>query len=302
MSDGGSSVTLILYSLGSDWWTGREPLLNIVAAAAQRSTFTHVELAIGEDSGSKGEMVNVLRIFNDNTGVELTQRTGKNPNYQYVQLGCSKAAERAMLAWSRSQVGKPFSSVGMIRSIVWPRNTDTASFYCAELVAACLKVGGLMSRDSNPGNATPASLHALYKTRGAVQANPYTLRRELPTGSAHGCQKTNNTNRQSGYSPGGLVVTTHLPAAAHGAATSMLSFTFANSLNDNNSNSSNRMRAQRPNRTFDGSEDTTGGRFSKVIPPKQRLVLINGGRALPAPASSLSISLSSLDMTVHRNA
>ena len=48
MSDAGSSVTLIVYSLGSDWWTGAEPFLNVVAAAAQRSNFTHVELAIGE--------------------------------------------------------------------------------------------------------------------------------------------------------------------------------------------------------------------------------------------------------------
>lgn len=46
MSDRGSSVTLILYSLDPGWMTGSEPFLNLVAAAAQRSTFTHVELAI----------------------------------------------------------------------------------------------------------------------------------------------------------------------------------------------------------------------------------------------------------------
>ena len=121
----------------------------------------------------------MLRVFNDAVGVELTHRTGKNPNYHYVQIGCSKSAERAMLAWAQRQVGKPFSSMGMLRSMVWPRTTDNSSFYCAELVAACLKVGGLMTPDSNPGNATPASLHALYRTRGAVQGNPYTLRREF---------------------------------------------------------------------------------------------------------------------------
>lgn len=48
MSDTGSSVTLILYSIDPKWWTGTEPLLNLIAAAAQRSSFTHVELAIGE--------------------------------------------------------------------------------------------------------------------------------------------------------------------------------------------------------------------------------------------------------------
>ena len=69
MSNRGSSVTLILYSIDPDWYKGSEPFLNLVAAAAQRSSFTHVELAIGEDAGQHGEMVNVLRVFNDSTGV-----------------------------------------------------------------------------------------------------------------------------------------------------------------------------------------------------------------------------------------
>jgi hypothetical protein len=77
MSDDSGQVTLIFYKLGTQWW--KEPFLNIVAAAAQMSSFTHVEIAIGSEAGSKGEMVNVCRVFNDNVGVELTARTGRNP-------------------------------------------------------------------------------------------------------------------------------------------------------------------------------------------------------------------------------
>lgn len=41
-----------------------------------------------------------------------------------------------MLAFARSQVGKPFSNVGMMRSLVWPRPTDGKTYYCAgELIA-----------------------------------------------------------------------------------------------------------------------------------------------------------------------
>lgn len=69
MGDGGSSVTLIFYSIDSNWWRGTEPLLNLIAAAAQFSSFTHVEMAIGETAGACGEMSNVLRVFNDSTGV-----------------------------------------------------------------------------------------------------------------------------------------------------------------------------------------------------------------------------------------
>ena len=43
--DSGSSVTLIYYRIGEKWW--KEPFLNVVAAAAQMSSLTHVEIALG---------------------------------------------------------------------------------------------------------------------------------------------------------------------------------------------------------------------------------------------------------------
>lgn len=77
MSEESGQVTLIFYKLNNQWW--KEPFLNIVAAAAQFSSFTHVELAIGTDAGVDGAMTNVCRIFNDQIGVELAARTGRNP-------------------------------------------------------------------------------------------------------------------------------------------------------------------------------------------------------------------------------
>jgi len=198
MEHDGSSVTLIFYRVGERWW--KEPLLNIVAAVAQFSSLTHVEIAIGEDAGSNGTMANVCRVFNDNIGVvseksplslrarcaestnivvaqELVERTGRNPCYTYLQLGCSKPAAKKMLHFAKTKcVGKPFSNMGMARSLLWPRSTDTSSFFCAELVAAILKEGGLMEQSSNPGSATPELLHRLYKDRAAATANPYVLR------------------------------------------------------------------------------------------------------------------------------
>ena len=211
MADG-TSVTLVFYRVGSQWW--KEPALNLIAAAAQRSAYTHVEIAIGEDPGHGGQMANVARVFNgapaaaaaragtapaaprstpspptpattlrrrrswraDAVGVELTERTGRNPAYTYLSLGCSKVAEQKMLAFARAQTGKPFSNAGMARSLVWPRQTDGSSWFCAELVAAILKVGGLMHQESNPGAATPYSLYKLYSQQAAATANPYTLR------------------------------------------------------------------------------------------------------------------------------
>ena len=66
MTDNSGSVTLIFYRVGTKWW--KEPALNLLAAAAQRSAYTHVELAIGEDALDDGSMTNVVRIFNDNVG------------------------------------------------------------------------------------------------------------------------------------------------------------------------------------------------------------------------------------------
>jgi hypothetical protein len=178
MADQGSSVTLIFYAIDRNNISS-EPFLNIAAAVAQWSSFTHVEVAIGESAGANGEMRQVLRVFNDSTGVELTERTGRNPSYQYLQLGCSKNAEAAMLAFARRQVGKPFSGTGMARSLIYPRVPDGRSWFCAELVAAALQHGGLMSAQSNPGAATPESLYRLYKARAATTANPFTLRNQF---------------------------------------------------------------------------------------------------------------------------
>lgn len=174
-----SSVTLIFYRVGKQWW--KEPALNLLAAAAQRSAYTHVELAIGDDALDDGSMTNVVRIFVRRAPTfssailrlptisepppslsaerprrsgqlrslehapaprlafqlraprsqEVTSRTGRNPLYSYVSLGCSKGAERRMLAFARQQIGKPFSNAGMARSLIWPRQTDGTSWFCA---------------------------------------------------------------------------------------------------------------------------------------------------------------------------
>ena len=168
-------ATLIFYKIGPNVW--KEPFLNRLAAWAQNSDFTHVELAIGNEHNARGEMCNVVRIFNDDVGVELASRTGMNPQYSYLSLGCTKAAERAMLAYARSLVGMPFSATGMALALFWPRVTTGSSFYCAELVAAVLQRGGLLSPHSNPGAATPENLHRLYKPLAAVHANPFMLRK-----------------------------------------------------------------------------------------------------------------------------
>jgi hypothetical protein len=65
MSEEGGSATLVFYKIGSGINILREPFLNVVAAAAQMSSFTHVEIAIGSESGNLGQMCNVCRIFND---------------------------------------------------------------------------------------------------------------------------------------------------------------------------------------------------------------------------------------------
>lgn len=171
--DQGGSATLIFYRL--DDWKKEHPL-NILAAWATGSAFSHVELAIGEEPGNRGEMKNVVRVFNDAVGVELTQRTGVNPQFVYLQLGCAKQAEQAMLQFARLQRGKPFSKMAMFRSVVWPRQSQGIDYYCSELVAATLQAGGLMSLDSNPGAATPQSLYKLYSKSAATTGNAFLMR------------------------------------------------------------------------------------------------------------------------------
>ena len=145
MSDEGSCVTLIFYRINPQWW--KEPALNLASAVAQMSNLTHCEISIGESACGDGQtMKHVARVFNDSVGVELVERTGRNPQYTYLSLGCSKAAEQRMLNFARAQVGKPFSNMGMARSLLWPRPTDNKSFYCAELVAPSLSRAGCSAK------------------------------------------------------------------------------------------------------------------------------------------------------------
>lgn len=182
--DGSGQVTLLFYKISDAWW--REPALNWLAAFAQGSKYCHVELSIGTD-GHHGQS-HVLRIYNDKIGAELTPRRGTSPNLHYVQLGCTLEQERRMLNFARAQVGKPFSQSAMFRSLFMPRKSNGESWFCAELVAACLRHGGLLDPSSNPGAATPQNMHSLFSTRATVTANPYILRqaetaRKLTTNS-----------------------------------------------------------------------------------------------------------------------
>lgn len=182
--DMGGSVTLA-FRKNDPWY--REHPLNVIAALATRGNMSHIECAIGMTPGSDGQqMSNVLRIYNDDVGVELCERTGRSPNYTYLQIGCSKAAEESILAFAKRQVGKPFNQWAMFRAGFWPRvtpcihengrNVEADNYFCAELVACALKTGGLMSIDSNPGAATPQSLYKMYRDHGATTGNPYVLR------------------------------------------------------------------------------------------------------------------------------
>jgi hypothetical protein len=173
---GGASgkVTLIFAKICDDW--KKEPFLNLLAAWGTNSRMTHCEIAIGQGFDARG-MVNVLRIYNDSVGVELISRTGLSSRNSYIEVGCSRAQEERMLAFARSVVGRPFSNAGMFRSILWPRRTNNESFFCAELVAACLQVGGLLSNRVNPGAATPAALHKRFVGWGSCTGNPVVLER-----------------------------------------------------------------------------------------------------------------------------
>ena len=171
---GGGSVTLIFHRVQR---FKDEHIINSLAALATYSDFAHVEIAIGSDSNQSNQITNVCRIFNDHIGVELTQRTGRNPSFVYLQVGCSKAQEQRMLRFARDQIGRPFSSSAMIRSVTsCPRRTTGNSYFCAELVGSILKEGSLLSPDSNPGSATPESLYRLYSRHAATTGNPFTLR------------------------------------------------------------------------------------------------------------------------------
>ena len=70
-----------------------------------------------------------------------------------------------MLAFAKNQIGKPFSNMGMARSLIFPRTTTGNTYYCAELVASILKQGGLMYAAHPCSNCLALSLAIVLCTR-----------------------------------------------------------------------------------------------------------------------------------------
>lgn len=116
-----------------------------------------------------------------------------------------------MLAFARRQTGKPFSNYGMTMSILFPRECDEKTWFCAELVAAILREGGLMSADSNPSAATPHSLYKMYSKQAAATANPFVLRKFKSQGLTFNAMTEKEEPAQS------LQIATHAVHAAHAA-------------------------------------------------------------------------------------
>lgn len=227
--------------------------MNVVAAAAQMSSLTHVEIALGgnlrlsnhachththtctrfeiphvccaEEVGTNGMMTNVCRVFNDKVRAVrffalrvlcafapahciLAYRRSVSSSWsapaaaRTTSTRASAAPRRPSTAWfatpRRSAWASPFQTrAWRARCCGRGRRTAPAFFaqvlppacranvcicslrpLClrAELVAAILKEGGLLEASSNPGSATPETLHKIYLSRAAVTANPYVLR------------------------------------------------------------------------------------------------------------------------------
>ncbi len=156
----------------------REHYMNILTAIATRSDYTHVEVALGDgQQAGKGKMRNVLRIYQGPQGVELVERTGVNPQFTYMSVWVSEETRQRMLQFAEAQKAKPFSKMGMLRTLLWPRATHQQSWFCAELTAAVLQVGGLIDASYNPGNATPESIHQAMSAICATSGNPFVVRR-----------------------------------------------------------------------------------------------------------------------------
>jgi hypothetical protein len=138
MSDEGGSVTLVFYRIGTGTDLFKEPFLNIVAAAFQMSSFTHVEIAIGNEAGSMGQMSNVCRIFNDDVGVRASYFEVKTSQFQFSHSFVCCAGRVDVQNW-KEPTGMPVPT----REAYKIPNTDMASGFVAVLlfVARLLKEG-----------------------------------------------------------------------------------------------------------------------------------------------------------------
>ena len=264
----GGSCTLIFYKV--ERWRD-EALLNIIAAWATRSVFSHVELAIGEECGSSGQMRNVVRVFNDNvraiahphlpsfstprtpphlpppeppslrrwasssrsarartrTSHTCTSAARVQPNERCSSLQSNSRANRSRCQqWLAQLYGRGARGaitisvqVRYAHAHTQPAQTSTSDAHIprpvvpmlAELVAATLQAGGLMAVESNPGGATPESLHRMYSKSASCAGNPYILRR---IGADRNTRCDTSTASKAQYAP--TTLRSHAPSSTLG--------------------------------------------------------------------------------------
>jgi hypothetical protein len=131
-------------------------------------------MAIGDTYTKLGTIDNVVTIFNGECVKIKTSSIG-NPAYEFLKCECTLEQEANMLRAAKSVCGIPFSNIGMIRSMVYPRKTSDVNpktFYCAELISWILKQGNVLPATINPGASTPGSLWDTFKTCSTITTHP----------------------------------------------------------------------------------------------------------------------------------
>ena len=220
------------------------------------------QISIGEDAGINGTMKHVARVFNDDVGVvKCTPQTNSPPalapfsnsstlSSDVARERCAGArapdgaqpakplhpargaarwpSTRCCTTCARSAWASPSSNYAMVRSLVWPRETDHTVFFCAGAQArvpaplcappcppsppprlrcslraqsssrASSRWAGCSTPTATRASATPEMLHRIYAPRAAVSANPCLLRelQQHSPGAARALGAGGNVHRQ----------------------------------------------------------------------------------------------------------
>jgi hypothetical protein len=172
-------------------------LESIVDAYASTLSYKHCEIAILLNDAAKkkfgSDKVAALGIVNDeNTGVFFKLRNFHR-EYEWQYVSVTREELQAIVAFGRSQIGKPFSLYKTTMVAIWPGRETREAYYCAHFTMACLELIGKADFQLNsPNKMTIDDIYTLI----TEDANRASVRKMVPVHEKTTFANTNLTIRE----------------------------------------------------------------------------------------------------------
>lgn len=121
----------------------------IVDAYINSSMYVHCEVVFPPTESSLHERKSPCYGVYSDQGVFSGERTFANPAYSWIFLKVNRSEYTKAVTFCVNQVGKPYDSTGMMRSVIFPKKMNEDRWWCVSFAIRALQEAGIL-RYVNP--------------------------------------------------------------------------------------------------------------------------------------------------------